>query len=137
MGQYYNIAKTFEKDGVTPIKESSKAYFYIVDSSTLTVTKRADKEDPVTGEYEYYVKGDTIIFYITITNSDEAKLKDFIFEDQIDSVVELSTTGPDYGITESTGTGTIVAPSGNLVKITGIDLDKGATCDITITGTIK
>lgn len=115
------------KKGNITVKDS--VIVYVADNDSLIIKKTVDKPG------EYYAKGDTIKFIITITlpSGAPAKIYGITFEDQVPLEVLLPTTAP-YGVTYDYGN--LVPVSGNLVKITGIDLDPGDICTITIEGTI-
>lgn len=111
------------------IIEDASVTVNVADQNTLEMTKTVDKPG------QFYFKGDTIVFTIKITLPASApnKLFGITFEDQIPPEVQLPNVSP-FGVT--TTQGTIVPVVGNFVKITGIDLNPGDTCTITITGTI-
>jgi len=109
--------------------EDASVTVNVADQNTLEMTKTVDKPG------QFYFKGDTIVFTIKITLPATApdKLFGITFEDQIPPEVQLPNISP-FGVT--TTQGNIVPVVGNFVKITGIDLNPGNTCTITITGTI-
>lgn len=111
------------------IIEDASVTVNVADAATLEMTKTVDKPG------QFYFKGDTIVFTITITLPAAApdKLFGITFEDQIPPEVQLPNVSP-FGVT--TTKGNIVPVVGNFVKITGIDLNPGETATITITGTI-
>ena len=111
------------------IVQEASVVVYEAEADTLVMTKTIDKPGYI------YVSGDTIVFTINITlpASSPAKLYGITFEDQIPPQVILPAVSP-WGVT--TTEGTIVPVVANSVKVTGINLDIGETCTITVTGTI-
>lgn len=111
------------------IIEDASVVVNLADAGTLIMTKTVDKPD------QFYVSGDTIVFTITIKlpADSPSKLFGITFEDQIAPEVQLPAVAP-FGVT--TTKGNIVPVVGNLVKITGINLNPGETVTITITGKI-
>ena len=111
------------------IIEDASVTVNVADQDTLEMTKAVDKPG------QFYFLGDNIVFTINITLPAAApdKLFGITMEDQIPIEVQLPNVAP-YGVT--TTHGSIVRVVNNFVKITGIDLNPGETCTITIKGII-
>lgn len=123
-----NMGKAKKNDN-TFITDTTE--FNYGESKDWTIDKYVEGDPDNT---KIYFPGDSITFTIKITNNATKKIYGVTFEDQVPAQISLPTSSP-YGVT--TTEGTIVAPSPvNFIKVTGIDLDGGETCTITITGII-
>lgn len=132
----YDIATNVFKT----IDEIKQQNYYRFDATTeskkdFTITKQADKENPQ-GEYEYYFKGEQIIFFITLTLDPNA-------QGALPNMDLIDTIPPEVRIISADvvrGTGDNPLISGQTITVTNVVLaasEENRIYQLRVTGEIR